>query len=351
MNLTLIKETLDKQPYIFQKRALASLAIVDGIDQILTSFNNRVGGSSADILLDVYGLFQTLFVGIDALYDLVIGTTQYKYHININQNQVLRELKYVRNDIVGHPTNRTYEAGTYGFSVIREEVLTREELVYDTYIVNKNNTTHTFRKIIFKELIDAFIAEKTTILEGLINFIENKPIDANCIGLTYSLVNKAINHQYDLKDLEKIRQTYFSITKNKIDKHDRFIWRLDLLEILYVWHNNDFNDFIEYLRCQQAYKLYEIACDLNAVTPVKVFIGLPKVLAQFYRFLKKMPTAINYLDTMTDQDHPLFEINIKKIIKLNPPKSVVKLLNWVLRFNDSRYVYIIGQALKAYKKK
>src|SRR5690606_7520604 len=90
-------------------RAESSLSIIEHVDDMLLEFKRRESTDQASILLDVFGLMQSLFVGIDALYQLSFSVTKYKYHININQNKNLRMLKYLRNDVVGHPTNRNYD--------------------------------------------------------------------------------------------------------------------------------------------------------------------------------------------------------------------------------------------------
>lgn len=351
MNLKIIKDTYEKQPFAFQKRASASLHILDRIDDVLASFSKRKSVATPDILLDVYGLFQSLFVGIDALYDLVIGTTQYKHHININSNPVLRELKYIRNDIVGHPTHRTYDDGMYGFSMIRESDLTRETLIYDTYIVSKKETITKSKTICFKELINNFIAEKNIILDDLVQFINSKPKQNNLVGLTYSLLNKALLDEYNLIDLETISDAYAHEYDDDIDDNHRFVWRLQLLNKLFEWQNRDWEEYVNYLRKYQAYKLYEIACDINEISLEKIHIPIPKVLVQFYHFLRKHPYQLHLLDNLADVHHPLFQSDVEQLLSLHPPKQVIRLLKWLLSFEDGDYVQMIGTSLKAYKKK
>lgn len=67
---------------------------------------------SGEVILRLYGLLQALFVCIDSLYTLTFKITGTKNFININDNKALRELKYIRNDVVGHPTNRIVDDKT-----------------------------------------------------------------------------------------------------------------------------------------------------------------------------------------------------------------------------------------------
>ena len=59
-------------------------------------------------MINLYGLFQYLFISIDALYDLAYAITNNKWAININNNPKLRDIKYIRNDCIGQPTYRQY---------------------------------------------------------------------------------------------------------------------------------------------------------------------------------------------------------------------------------------------------
>src|SRR5690606_13891944 len=105
----IINQAINNLTFDAKIRANAAVSALGHVDAMIEDFKLREGISRADILLDVFGLLQGLFVGIDAMYQLSFTTTKYKYHININMNKNLKELKYLRNDVVGHPTNRNYE--------------------------------------------------------------------------------------------------------------------------------------------------------------------------------------------------------------------------------------------------
>ena len=95
-------------------KLLSSNEMLNNIDKIVNEFNTQAINKKdlSDVLLDVFGLLQALFVGVDSLYNMVLSITKNKYYININQNYIIHELKFIRNDVVGHPTNRKY--GRYG---------------------------------------------------------------------------------------------------------------------------------------------------------------------------------------------------------------------------------------------
>jgi hypothetical protein len=131
------------------------------------------------ILLDVFGVLQGLFVAIDALYDLAIGLTQYKYHVNVNSNSTLHELKYIRNDIVGHPTHRTYPNGGMGFSILSTEHLSKERFAYHTYLFEKNKMEVVTKDVYIKPLFDAYKEEKDNILEDIYRYLTHEETKTN----------------------------------------------------------------------------------------------------------------------------------------------------------------------------
>ena len=79
----------------------SSLSVLHQVKLISNHYLNSEDDSKEEILLSIYGILQTLFVGVDALYDYVRALTKNKYLININQNERLHELKFIRNDVVG----------------------------------------------------------------------------------------------------------------------------------------------------------------------------------------------------------------------------------------------------------
>lgn len=346
-----IKTYYGDHPFAFEKRAEASINVLEHINDVLDSFSQRKKNTYPDLILDVYGLLQSLFVGIDALYDLAIGSTQYKYHVNINQNPVLRKLKFIRNDIVGHPTHRTYDDGSYGFSMIEEDKINRERMSYVTYVVSKKETKTIQSEVIFKELIDQYMVEKDKMIEELGIYLENSDEPSSCVSETFSLLKRTLLEQQQENELERLEKLFIKEQKITPDSQHRFLWRIGLIRLLYSWKEDYFKDYIVYLIKQQTSKLYEIACHIYEVKPQKIHIPVPKVLAQFYRFVRKVSQAQDYLNYLTDGDHPLFKTDIEALKRLNKSKSIDKLLSWLNEQTDQKRIYLIGQSLKSYRKK
>lgn len=84
---------------------------------------------SGEVILRLYGLLQALFVCIDSLYTLTFKITGTKNFININDNKALRELKYIRNDVVGHPTNRIVDDKTE-YAILNPDDIKKDEFTY-----------------------------------------------------------------------------------------------------------------------------------------------------------------------------------------------------------------------------
>ncbi len=330
-------------------RAKSSFDMLENIDLMIKAYETDETHNQGEVLLDVFGLLQGFFVGIDSLYDLAIGLTHYKYHININQNKVLKQLKYIRNDIVGHPTNRTYERGSIGFSSLIPSSLTKEGMTYETYIYRRNKLEKRTEHVIFDEMIAEYRNEKNQLVEDIYKFVSNKPESDQIVD---DLLNLYETLNLDL--VGKVRHDFMDkFGLDEKSKH-RVLWRLDLLKTLINWHDQDedMNRFIIYLSQIQVAKLYEMVCDLEDVRSKDLYTSLPKVLKEFYQFIRKHEDeAYPYLKNIHDADHPLHFHDIDKLINLNPKGDAYKMLLFVKNQESEQKVYLIGSALKNYRLK
>jgi hypothetical protein len=316
-------------------------------DMMIETYLKDTQHEKGEILLSVFGLLQSLFVAIDALYDLSIGLTKYKYHININSNPKLHELKFIRNDIVGHPTHRTYQNGGVGFSILDCDSLTKEFLTYNTYIYQKNDLEIKTTKVEFRPLIDAYYQEQEALLKGLFNFVEKATELTEIPEKVYKLfesLNRVLLHEI----IEDFKKTY-QLDEN--DHHHRFIWRGQLLNHLIDWNEKDrqLDDMILYMAKVQASKMYQIALDLENRKNRDLYIKPPKILVSFYRFIRTdEKTLYPLIQNLHDQKHPLFESDLKAFLAYHLPKDVAKLMNWFNERKNSDEIYLIGSQLKAY---
>lgn len=336
-----------KKPSPLEARAQASFIVLDHIDTILDAYVLSHATKKGDVLINVYGLLQALFVSIDAMYDLAIGLTSYKYHININQNKVLHELKYVRNDVVGHPTHRTYYNQSYGFSQINYQKLTLKILSYQTYLYHPKQFEVKERSIDLHALIAAFKKEKTIFIAQLNQYLSQEK------GLNV-LTRLAIilYEQPTIKNLDEVKKTYQK-QMNEQATHDRLTWRLELLKKAISWRVEDeeFENFVQYIVKLQAKKIVTIVSDLENVRVDLPYLSLPETLSKLFRYLNKHKDLVIYLQNLHDKDHPNFKSDLNYLLEATKrSKDTFSLFSFLNTLEDEQLVYLIGSAIKQYRK-
>ncbi len=353
MSLELLKpyiESLEKdEQNSYGYRAKAAYDMLGHIDMMIDAYQSDEVHNKGEVLLDVFGLLQGFFVGVDSLYDLAIGLTHYKYHININQNKVLHQLKYVRNDIVGHPTNRTYEKGAIGFSVLKPENLTKEHMTYETFIYHRNKLEKRMQSVTFKDMISEYTNEKEQLVSDIYKFMSKPPIDGEMLNDLldlYDTLNLDLANKIKLEFMEK----YGLDDKSK----HRVLWRLDLLKTLINWHeeDDDIDAFIIYMAQLQVEKLYDMISDMQQVTGRELYTDLPEILIDFYKFIRKHEAkAYPLLINLHDYDHPTHHRDYEKLLELKPKGDALKLLLFLKDQTSEEKVFLIGSTLKNYRLK
>ncbi len=330
-------------------RALSAFDMIENVDLMIKKYLDQHQSEKGAILLDVFGLLQGLFVGIDALYDLAIGLTQYKYHININQNPILHELKYIRNDIVGHPTHRTYHEGGTGFSILLPNQMSKDKIVYQTYIYQKNKMEVKEKEVVFKPLLDNYDIEKENILKNIYQYLLHSETKTDIPEKLFTLYETL-----NLDLLTEIEDDFKKHYKIEDTKNQRFLWRASLLKTLIHWHekDSDLKQLILYMSKNQVSKMYDMALDLEHRKGADLYTELPKVLSRFYKFMRKNEGhALKLLDNIHDYEHPLHQGDLIALMSLNPPKDVYKILSFMRNEKNEEKIFIIGSALRAYRPK
>ncbi|HCZ24399.1 MAG TPA: hypothetical protein DHV05_06080 [Acholeplasmataceae bacterium] len=330
-------------------RAASSFSILEHIDLMMNRYLKEEQTEKGAILLDVFGMLQGLFVGIDALYDLAIGLTQYKYHINVNANPTLHELKYIRNDIVGHPTHRTYPNGGMGFSILSTEHLSKEKFSYHTYVFEKNHLEVKTKDVYLKPLLDAYQNEKKHILDEILIFLKHETTKTDIPEALYTLFETL-----NLETLTDIKTMFMKEYQVPTDSPHRFIWRLGLLEEVITWVETDveLNDFVSHIGKTQVSKLYEIALDLENRKGKDLYAPIPNILKGFYKFIRAHESyALHLLKNLHDKEHPLHDADLIALMSLNPNKEASKLLRFLKDQKDEHKVFMIGSILRGYRPK
>lgn len=330
-------------------RAAASFSMLEHIDLMVHRYLKEPQTEKGAILLDVFGMLQGLFVAIDALYDLAIGLTQFKYHVNVNSNPVLHELKYIRNDIVGHPTNRTYPSGGTGFSMLSPGHLSKEKFSYHTYVFEKNQLEIKTKDVLLKPLLDQYLVEKDRILKDILNYLTHTEVKTSIpeqIADLYQTLN--------LESLHEVTKQFMKEYNIEKESNHRFIWRASLVETCILWHEGDveLNQMVEYFAKVQVEKIYSIALDLENRKGMDLYTPLPNILLSFYKFIRKNERyAVELLKNIHDFKHPLRDSDLMALFSLNPSKDAYKLLSFLKEQTDENKAYLIGSTLKAYRPK
>lgn len=267
-----VQETKKDERNSHGYRAASSFSMLEHVDLMIDRYLKEPQDQKGAILLDVFGMLQGLFVAIDALYDLAIGLTQYKYHINVNSNPILHELKYIRNDIVGHPTHRTYPNGGMGFSILSTERLSKEKFSYHTYIFEKNKLNIDTKDVFVKPLLDAYKSEREKILDDILIFLKHETSKTNIPEELYTLF-ETLNLEKLIEIEEKFKKEY----DLKDDSNHRFMWRSALLKKIILWHEDDvvLNDLVSYMGKVQVAKLYEISLDMEERKGLELLSAYP----------------------------------------------------------------------------
>lgn len=330
-------------------RAMSSFSMLEFVDLMIKRYQEEPHTDQGAILLDVFGMLQGLFVAIDALYDLALGLTRYKYHVNVNANPILHELKYIRNDIVGHPTHRTYPNGGMGFSMLSTENLSKEKFCYETYIFEKNQLEVKTKEVLVHPLIDAYNIERNKLLDDLLNYLHHLDV--------HTSIPEELQKLFETLNLENLRQIKHMFMKEydiKEDSSHRFLWRLNLLDMLISWHDDDqdIEEFLTYAARYQVIKLYTMSLDLENRKGENLYTKIPKILLSFFRFITSNEAiAYKLLNNLHDFNHPLYKTDLLGLLALNPNAQAAKILRYLKEQDDEQKVYIIGSILRTYRLK
>lgn len=307
----------------------------------------------SDILIHIFGLLQNLFVSIDALYDLTKLTMSNKYAINVNQNKNLRELKYIRNDIVGHPTHRTYSTGGVGFSIFSVPETSMQVITYETHFF-KQKFHETFKHFIkTNELIDDYHLESKQIIDEINNHIKKAQVKPALSILAKQLFEGIQLESFDYHLLQRMKDEFSVNRELSKESHNRLLWRMDLLTVLDNWKETDIEkrEFIQYMKEEQAYKIYEMTSNIESVDPLYMKINHPVLLQSFFRFIKEDPNREKYLKYLKTFDHPYHHADIDELYEdAKNNLRVTKLLSWLQKQTSEHRVFLIGSALEKFKR-
>lgn len=349
-------------------RVMASIEALETIDYIALSYMEELGAKLdlGQTLIRIFGLLQGLFVSIDALYDLSKGMTKNKWSVNVNQNKALHEIKFIRNDVVGHPTNRTYEPGRIGYAILDRETSNLSTLEYkvNTYLKGKKKVNS--RTVNLPDVMDQYFEEATKILIE----IETRMNKENAIRegvkglscLVYDLYLAYIEGNLDYTLVREIKTLFLERYNIKEDSQNRFLWRIRIIEALFDYENErtDFLDVIEHTIKHQLKKLFEMAAEIDESSLCEVSKSsfkrekLPTAITYFYRFVKNNEAMFYpHTQVMHDQFHPLYEGAISAFQAANKQHPILRpFFDWLVSIRELEEVcFAVGSLLKQYQKK
>ena len=310
-------------------------------------------GKNGEKLILLFGLLQGLFVAVDSLYTIGRVSNLNKLMININQNEDLREIKHIRNDVVGHPTYRYY-ANTIGFCTLDFENINASHIKYFIYTFENNQTIIEQKDVDLLQVIDSYYCECNSILSQTIQFFEMKQEskEINISHLISILGLRYYEGKLDLDLLDRIEKEYSNLFKLAKNANNRVLWRIGLIRSI---GNYEQDDYIKYLTLTEMFKLYSLMFNLEKQFNKKLkfkFVKFEKnreftKLRSKIQKIKKNNFEINNLH---DSRHPLYEEYMKTIFDaFNKDDEVHSLIQWMkekVKEKNHNLLYMIGSDLK-----
>lgn len=315
-------------------------------------FNLPETSNSGERALRLYALLQGLFVSIDSLYALAYSLTKSKKIININRNQTLRELKYIRNDVVGHPATRMLSSNTLAYCILDDQKITSTDFVYKIY----SGTGIEEKKVVIEPLVTAYYVESNRFLKELYLAARESQTNGRLTTLAIEALDSyEMGGEYDSK-LVEIRKLYLKKYPNATSAQHRVIWRLDAVELLknYQTEQKQIKAVAQYAIGLELIKLYQLLS--GKVTPMNLRIKTPEWVSSFYRFLRRFKDANQHVEKILDIKHPLFLSGITELMNLAKNKNyihVLAYLTFIRQLYDEQnddLLYGFTLPLRAYKK-
>jgi len=320
-------------------------------------FQNEANLSKGDHVLRLYALLQALFVSIDSLYAMSYIITQSKNFININSNPKLRRLKYIRNDVVGHPSRRTIkirnEKGNT-FCILDSDSITKEKFTYTIYSQDDSFEKET---VDIYDLVESYYKEANAFLDVLYN-VQSEYNQSSVLKASIAdVIDRYYKTGHFRDELYKFIDRYKMQYQESKRENNRIVWRYELvLKLMDV--SNDNLDIMEVIK-------YSIGIELNKMYKMlwgkdynhREDFNLPKMVLSAYRFFNRNPEYISYIKHLKDSDDPLFFRSLKTVYEGASVKKMQSLMDY-LGFIITLYygqqwdlVYAITLPILEYKKK
>jgi len=335
----------------------ASCNTIKNSNLILDAYQKNIDSSTGkgEKLLLIFGVLQSLFTSIDALYNLGRSLLIDKLMININQNEELREIKYIRNDVVGHPTYRYYDDKQVGFCILHEDDIFDENFHYSVYTFPKNTMKIEKHNVDLYKIIENYKTESINIIKQTTNFLElmESAPDTTLLVKIYKLTDEYSKGMKKIDLLNEIKEDFCTLLGVEADSNNRFLWRIRLISMLFEQENNKYIDFLIFAELKKLYSLaYKLTLRLNPKIKYKfIHYKIPKDFIMLSNLLVKNKRID--LNILKDSHHPLFSSMYSTVItEYQNNEKLAPLIQWIkenLDANNHDMLYLIGSQLKKYK--
>ena len=332
----------------------SAISALDTSFMVIDSYINEpdIKLNQEGYILRLYALLQALFVSIDSLYLLSYAIANSKSFININNNSNLRNIRYVRNNVVGHPANRSARSDI-SYCILDK---TRVSKNFFTYYIYTNNQEKTC-SIDINEIISSYLKEAIAFLDEIYK-ISLKYIPQSEIKI---LIKDVLDNYYKnghfINELNKFIDKYkYEYPSAKKEQH-RIIWRYDLvLKLDAISNKNEsLNDVIKYCIGLELNKMYKHIYGKDH--PKSKNLELPSMILSLYRFLNRNPEYIPYIDHLENYDDPLFFESLKELyegVSLKKMQGAMDYLGFLITLymgNQSEMIYAIALPISLYRVK
>ncbi len=297
----------------------ASISVLDLNKDIIGFFYNSIDKNytKEEACLRLYGFMQALFVSIDAIYTLSISLTGSKNFININNNKTLRELKYIRNDVVGHPTNRIINSKTV-YCILRPEDISKYTFKYRIYGLEQEEV----REVSFISILFDYYSEAANLLNILINYENVKSSQLFSDDLYFMLQEYKENH--DISTLFK----NFKFAYKKLNMVDtRIDRRIMLMSKLHSLKKTKLNRFTYLYHLRYLYNI--VSKSENVKTQDFDITPYPEELIELDWLLSKDSVLKEEAHILTNHNTPSFNQILSRFINAAQKKNYTKALSFL----------------------
>lgn len=349
-------ERFDSEFYLKQKNYAMASAIraLETTNEIQKAyFKKQANLCTEDYILRLYALLQGLFVSIDSLYSLAYSLTKSKNFININNNKNLRELKYIRNDVVGHPSSRTLKNEISAYCILDNSSISISGFSY--YIYTRDEIKK--KDIVIKDILMSYYQEANALLDELYSLAYTDKNKTKLESAISFVVDDFFMNRDYIASLNHFFDVYMQLYPTAKKEQHRILWRKDLILHLknYQTKNLDEAAVIEYCIGLELIKMYKLIYQVEY--KMDLMKRTPTYIAAFYRFLNKNKHLYGHLNYLSDSDHPLFLNSIIKLRDEALKKKVtgaVRYLNMIIDSYEEKkldFVYALALPIKEYRKK